>query len=715
MLGHNFKPLGGHKDGGADGFVDSDILEDVEKNTIFFQASKELGVEKKIRRTVARLREFGRNPRTLLYASSRIVKYIDKLQNDLTEELDVNIRIYDCNFFEQRANYSNDAEAAFFQYLQPSLAFLEQALAPSYPSSPELKNARIVCAFLAQEVERRLGVVRTLENVCDALILWALEGTDPDADNLMSSDDIIKKVESVIPTAKQFFRGEVERRLKILSKKTEGVRQVNIYAKRGKYCLPYESREALVSHSIEDEALKASVTSHFEQRILDLAEKTYSSETVDILTKTLHRVLEIVFEKQGFDAARHFLINEVSTEDTLQARSIIEIAEEELGKAGIRLDKNPELLSVIKHVLKGIFYSASDTERAYCARLARTYILLFTLRNTPEIINYFNSMSKNLQLYVGSDLLIRAMSEFYLPKENQMTVNALKIIRDAGAKLILTEAMLEEIHSHIYGSNLEYNNHYREVDFLVDEALASQASKILIRAYYYAKLDKENQIRPKTWVQFLNNFLTPGKLYGKLSQGSVKELGETLCNRFSMSFEARDDTNSFVDSKEQNTLAAKIRKMRDPTKHEILSENDAYMILVVDYLRKKNEKIKGNPYGFKTWYLTQDTVSNIATSVCFSDRRGNKYVMRPEFLINYIAYNPTDEGVRTSLKTIFPSVLGLRLGARLDSPTLTRIMDSIRKAYEVDPARASAIVAEHADALKADKMRGFALKYAPPQ
>jgi hypothetical protein len=55
--------------------------------------------------------------------------------------------------------------------------------------------------------------------------------------------------------------------------------------------------------------------------------------------------------------------------------------------------------------------------------------------------------------------------------------------------------------------------------------------------------------------------------------------------------------------------------------------------------------------------------------------------------------------------------MGVRLGSRLSPSTLTKVMDTIEKAYEVDPARAASIVAEHADALKSNRMRDFAIKY----
>lgn len=60
VIGPHFKPLGGMHDGGADGFIEAEIKEQTEKPTSFFQASKQLTVEAKIKNTVSRLRDFGR-------------------------------------------------------------------------------------------------------------------------------------------------------------------------------------------------------------------------------------------------------------------------------------------------------------------------------------------------------------------------------------------------------------------------------------------------------------------------------------------------------------------------------------------------------------------------------------------------------------------------------------------------------------------------------
>lgn len=70
VIGPTFKPLGGHKDGGADGFVDSDIFEGEARSTDFFQASKEITVASKIGKTIGRLREYGREVKTLYFIGS---------------------------------------------------------------------------------------------------------------------------------------------------------------------------------------------------------------------------------------------------------------------------------------------------------------------------------------------------------------------------------------------------------------------------------------------------------------------------------------------------------------------------------------------------------------------------------------------------------------------------------------------------------------------
>ncbi len=66
LTGAAFVPLGGIKDGGADA-RDGTLYEDKARLETYYQASIEVDTEDKIRRTVARLRAFGRDPKVLYY------------------------------------------------------------------------------------------------------------------------------------------------------------------------------------------------------------------------------------------------------------------------------------------------------------------------------------------------------------------------------------------------------------------------------------------------------------------------------------------------------------------------------------------------------------------------------------------------------------------------------------------------------------------------
>ena len=178
LTGTAFVPLGGHHDGGAEAFSEQDVFE--EKAGHFWQASVEKNIRAKIRRTAKRLRTFGRDLKQLTYCSSIVVPNVDGEEDFLSDELGIRVRIRDQKYIISHINHSPQTAEAFNSYLAPHLAFLKAIGGVSMIShSPELP-ARSLCVFLGQEVERRSGNTQLLEAVTDSLILWALEGTDPD-------------------------------------------------------------------------------------------------------------------------------------------------------------------------------------------------------------------------------------------------------------------------------------------------------------------------------------------------------------------------------------------------------------------------------------------------------------------------------------------------------------------------------------------------------
>src|SRR4051812_36634402 len=103
LIGATFAPLGGVRDGGADA-RDVHVFEDDARPESFYQASVEANAENKIRATVTRLREFGRDPKILTYLTSRTVKYTDRVERALGDELDIIVQIRDANYIAAHIN-----------------------------------------------------------------------------------------------------------------------------------------------------------------------------------------------------------------------------------------------------------------------------------------------------------------------------------------------------------------------------------------------------------------------------------------------------------------------------------------------------------------------------------------------------------------------------------------------------------------------------------
>lgn len=218
LVGQSFVPLGGHHDGGADAFQHESIFQSAHVNT-FYQFSIEKQPRSKIRRTATRLREFGRNVRSIVYCTSAIVQHPDQEEEVLSEELGINIRIRDQKYISSHINDSDQTVAAFNSYLSPALSYLKDIGGTSYISHSPNLPIRSLCVFLGQEVERRRGNTELLEAVTDSLILWALDDTDPDKNILRSRKEILDRIIQALPAAKQFIRSTIDARLSALSAK----------------------------------------------------------------------------------------------------------------------------------------------------------------------------------------------------------------------------------------------------------------------------------------------------------------------------------------------------------------------------------------------------------------------------------------------------------------------------------------------------------------
>lgn len=705
ITGTHFVPLGGVHDGGADGFEHT-IHESGARANTFLQASKAQDVEKKIVQTVERLREFGRNPRVVIFYFSTSIPIVDKIEEDLSNKLDVTIKVRAKAYLVSHVNNSAQTVQAFRSFLLPSVQSV-MGIGGTGRGRDFPFAAKTACAFIGQELNRRRGNASLLDTLTDSLILWSLEGTDPDQNKFMSEQDISHKIIEAVPAARQFITSNLKGKLqKLSSKSNPSGREISFHKKLGGYALRFDERKKLLTENAEEVRLFSSVGDEITTDIRAKLPERLHNLTPDILSAVRDSV-ETLFRKQGMDLGM-FLVGADET-----GAEGIDLADDIDGLANAiaqRQADRPIVRDCIAYILRKLLYAPSEDQRDYMQRLSSTYFVLFALKNEPRVVEYFSSMAKGLVLYVGSDLIIKALSEYHLPESGRMITNTLKILQGAGSTLILTESTSEEVFTHIHAAILEFENNYAQIESSIGEDFISSIDRILIRSYFYARLGVNTGKAPISgWRSYIGQFCSYQEVRRK---SGLDELQMYLIDRFSMEFESRASMEKSIDAAELENLKQTIMKERDRRKdrEEILASNDAIQALRVFSKRSElKERHSANPYGYRTWWLTHERATERA-SAKITGNKFVKFVIKPEFLLNYITLLPSKAEVLRSYRHVFPTILGVSLGRRAPDSVLKAVLRAAKEVSEVDESRAKVMLSKFADSLKSDHMRIYDFK-----
>lgn len=690
ITGIDYVPMGGVQDGGADAFVDYRDIFEAEKANGFFQASIQANHKEKIKHTVKRLRSVGRDPKSLTYVTAQSIKLLDLDEESLTEQTGVFVRIRDSKWIVANVNHSPATINAFQSYLTKYLAFLNHVGGSTLIESAHQADSHAVCVFLRQEVERRSGSGELEEPITDGLILWALEETDPDEGRLASKKDILDRIHEVLPTARHFIEDTLDERLQQLSSKGNPTgREVRWYRKEDLFCLPYETRTLVKIENVEDESLKARVMNRLEERAQKLDDKTSPRDAARVAL----RAIGLTFEARGLELAA-FLERRVGQYEELYIADHVDTSIQELAIPG---SDALDIRNVALGAIRGAFYESTDEERKYFSKLAKAYSLLFSLKLETRVVGYFQTMSSNLVLLVGTDILVRALTEHYLHPEDQMTCNLLKMLHAAGAELVLTQPVAEEVHSHVETSDREFADYFERAEHLVDLDVARQAPKILVRAYFYAKLSPPAGINgPQRWSEFIYQICDLKVLHSPRGREQIRKY---LMERFGLTFMSDDELTKLSSPSVVESIADKLWEAR-PGRIKVLAENDAKMVLSVYGKRNQlREDHHVSPYGYRTWWLTHETTVRTVTQDLV-EKHGAEYMMRPEFLADFIALSPSAQDVRNAYSSIFPTLLGIKMSNRVRDDSFHGFLRRVTEVAAVDEARARVLASEYSDRLK---------------
>lgn len=705
IRGEDFIPLGGMHDGGADAFTGERVFSGAKTGT-FYQASVQADYRAKIKGTVKRLKGFGREPRTLVYVTSRIIEVVDVVEEELTTTLDVIIRIRDGSWISNNINRDEQTKAAYHNHLH---RLLELPFGATDRHSLALEGGDNIqaCVFLSYEVDSQAGKSNFIQAVTDSLVIWALEETDPDQSRgkLMSEKEISKKILDTFPFAKQFLHANLGARLKVLSSKGNAAgREVRAYKKQGVYCLPHEAREEIKEEHIKIDALLYRVKEQLKEGLLPQIESAEASLDPDKVVDIIMSALEAVFRNEGIKVG----LIASGQDDAPELTAISDYVDEQI----LRSDLEPDAAITARQIcisgMRSLFYDSTDDQRLFLQTLSRTYSFLFSMKYEPRIVEYFQRMKSKFHLYVGSDIIVRALSETFLPVADRATENMLKILREAGSTLVLTEPALDEVWTHIISTDTEFSAEFSAIENKIDLTIASQAQRILIRSYFYTKLaPSDSSTKIKGWTTYLDQFCNYRSL--RTSEGK-DSLREYLCRKYGLEFEDFDFMLEQVDLDKLDEITKRFLPMK---KKEVMAKADALIVLFVYARRRANrERYSGNPYGFATWWLTQESrIQSVISDLVKAN--GGRCIIRPEFLMYYISMLPKRQEVNSLYRETFPSLYGVKLGRRVRPELLADVLERARQYMAYDEARVSAELKAFADKLKADQVRDYSLKRHP--
>lgn len=686
--GSRFQPLGGQKDGGADGKLEGVFSQDAAH---FVQVSRERGVEGKIERTITRLKEVGRKPSALTYWTHIAVPTHDVLEDRLSNGTGVIVRIRDRSSVIKLVNESDSTIRLFKSRFAAQVDELVQQRAAPSKGLSQFATDPTVYTFLKFEVAERTDRSVLLNPVVDALIYWGLRDTDPDKGLLVSRQELKQKIASALPGAQNLVIPKVDERLPVLyARNNAGAQRVRYYKDTDSFCLPYEMRLALATESAEDRQLSASVLASLRLR----ASESGAGSESDVVASVTLDVIYRHFHEQGLVLAA-FL--EKRLEDITTQEQILET---ELNKSLDAETVSPRTYGIALSALRGFFYAPNAEELKFQKRLSKTSLLLISLKHSPQVLEYFNGMTGKFRLLIGSDIIVKALSEYYLQTDAKTLTNLLEVARAAGAHLLLSDPVLDEVFTHLHATTLEFRNHYASREQFISPSIASQSNRIFIRAYFYARA--RHQVR--SWHSYINTFVDCDPLILKQDRARA-QLRAFLIKAYGFEHISREEMSQGVNSEDRAALAELLAN-RDPLKNQVLADNDALIAHCVYSIRRRNnEEYKYDGFGLSTWWLTKETRILPYTAELVR-KQGTPYIMRPEFLLNFLSLAPK-AALSDRARDLIPTHVGLQLGQHLADHQMERLLSAVEEWRELPKERIEVRMSEFADRLKFDRLKQY--------
>lgn len=679
VLGNEFIPVGGTRDKGIDGF--QHVLYQKDRVKKIFQLTIEQDYLEKIEDTAVKLLANNIDYQSLTYVTNRKLSEKDRICDDFFDKHDKTLRIFDQIWFETNCNYSEGTIRAYNIFVD---SYLHEYNSPGKSSIvSNLDGDSRIYVFLRQQLDKKKNSDGIDVILADTLILYALEGTDPDKEIFKTKDEIFDTIKKLVKFEPKLIEETIIDRLDVLSKKQE--KKINHHAKIESFCLPYSTREEIRERNFIDSDLHETF---IEQTGLKL--RKYLKESTTIirnLSVLIDETINKIYYHQGLEFSNFILSGE--SENAIE-KELSDVISKVVDESTV-INKNKQSVKVaLTMTVRDIVYNGTVEQKKYLSSLSNTYMMMFMLQCDPKVATFFQTLAGQLRIFVGNSIIIPALSEFYLEESNKRHWKLLVGCNKAGVKLIVNDSIIDELVDHFRRLRNSYYSNYHEIEafYLDDEIETLYIDKILIRAYFYAKL----RGRVQNFDQFLDNFISPDLSSAK------NDLIEYLFEEFGINYCSNTSLEVTIDQDEVTTLSTALETSKGKPKN---AEKDVDLILTVYGLREKdNESSSTTVFGYKTWWLSKDSLTYKDLKRKFGDKYPISCYIRPDFLYNYIALAPNKEEVDGLYEEIFPTLLGVNLSYHLPREINDYVTKVIGEHKDRNPKRVKSIIRRLTEDLK---------------
>jgi len=655
VLADKFIPVGGTKDKGIDGLMR--IYYRNTHPTYIYQISTESDYKEKIEDSIKKLIKNKISTTQLVYVTSRKIYDKTKIEDEFLASHKIPLRILDVEWFA--SNVINDERLALlYETFIESNIHEFQKPDKQYVVGNFIKDPRLY-VFLRQQFDSSTSSLEIEKKLADTLILYGLEGTASETKTFKNNSEIKYKIAQFVKFNPQAIHQTIDERLGVLSKKP---RQINYHDKEDAYCLPYQTRLILKERDVDE----LQIFTQFQSQTVEQLKKYLSDKDIsatkllDLIEETIHSI----YHKQGIEFSS-FVI-EGQSKDIIES-SLPDIVGDVVDNSHIVQKNKNEVKKALLMTIRNITYNGTKEQREYLRRLSQTYNMMFMLKWDPQLATSFQKIASQLKIYVDTSILIPALSEVFLEQKKRRYWNLLEGAYQAGVKLTINKVILDELVSHFGMIRHKYKTQYKGVEeiYLDDETSTLYVEEIMIRAYLYSK----SRGKVNDFNSFIEEFANPNLA------NAHRDILNFLQEEFKINYE---DTSQVEGKINEDDIKKLTEELTGPKQSKEKAATDAKLMLMIYKMRELNNELENkSPFGYKTWWLSQDIQTYRAIQTVFGERYNVNCYMRSDFLYNYIALSPRKTEIDNMFKEIFPSMMGINLSYHMPKEICSHINKSL--------------------------------------